>query len=63
MRDETLRRTGLNISFGIVDRPVLENGGTLEAKLDDRPHQKAIVYVCDEVDREKGDMGEPGVTR
>jgi hypothetical protein len=56
--------TGLYISFGAEDRPVLKNGGTLEAKLFDKPHQKAIVYVCDEVDREKGYMGEPGlVTR
>jgi len=39
--------TGLNLSFGIQDRPVLEKGGTLEARLCNKPHQKVTVYIVD----------------
>jgi len=54
--------TGLVLSFGIEDKPVLKNGGQLEAEVSAKPHQKVIVHIWDEVVRQENDfMGEPGL--
>ncbi len=54
--------TGLQIIFGLEDKSILENGGNLEAVISNKPIQKAIVHIQDEVLREEGDFfGESGL--